>query len=282
TGTSERTIYSGIHALVLVFGLHAGSIGFVGRDALQNVLGELTLVIFSARTLPISQEVLLGVFVIKDVIYYSMLFLLPLSFGAALAIQAILNPLSMATTLNQAILTWMTLVLMFLLGVGLTVAFIGASNRGIPSWALVLALSGAVGVAWINGINPWNYTPFGLFLNQTPTQVMISAGGVVIVFLSGAIAYESTIDRSTRQVSSKFRTRWQRIKDPLATKTLIDVHRSSGGFGKVLFSGLILFGVTSGLIDLADNGRVSIDRGFIWCHSRTIGLHDLQLADPSG
>jgi len=54
-----------------------------------------------------------------------------------------------------------------------------------------------------------------------------------------------------RTVAPAFR-RWRdRVGDPVATKTLLDVHRSSGGFGKVLFSAAVLLGVTASLIDLA-------------------------------
>ncbi|MFW5949629.1 MAG: hypothetical protein ACOCSD_08535, partial [Halolamina sp.] len=60
TGTDPGAVVAGMHALAFVFGLHTGSIGFVGRDAVGNVLGEVTLLVFSARTLPLSQARLLG------------------------------------------------------------------------------------------------------------------------------------------------------------------------------------------------------------------------------
>jgi len=98
TGTEPKTVFAGLHALVFVFGLHTGSLGFVGRDALRNLLGDVTLLVFSARTLPLSQNTLLGLFVVKDSVYYAVLFLLPISLGTVLAVHGVAGPLLVATT----------------------------------------------------------------------------------------------------------------------------------------------------------------------------------------
>ena len=69
------------HALAGFVGLSVGSLGFSSKDALKNVLGPTNFLVYSSRTLPISRKRLLSVFILKDLIYYSFLFLIPVSAG---------------------------------------------------------------------------------------------------------------------------------------------------------------------------------------------------------
>jgi hypothetical protein len=62
-------------------GLAVGSVGFSGQDAMKNVLGPVNLLVYSSRTLPISQKKLLFDFIVKDIIYYTFLFMLPVASG---------------------------------------------------------------------------------------------------------------------------------------------------------------------------------------------------------
>ncbi|AUG49275.1 hypothetical protein BVU17_17025 [Haloarcula taiwanensis] len=248
TGTEPRTVFAGLHALVFVFGLHTGSIGFVGRDALQNLLGDVTLLMFSARTLPLSQNTLLGLFVVKDSVYYAVLFLLPISLGTVLAVRGAAGPLLVAKTVS---LLWTTLALMFVLGMGTTIAGLGLAGRGVPGLALLAAPLAAVGAAAVSGVTIVSYTPYGLFLAQTPLRVGTTALGIGGVFLLGAATFDATAPDPAQTVEPAFRAWWQRFGDPVATKSLLDIHRSAGGFGKVLFSAAVLFGVTAALVDFA-------------------------------
>ncbi|KAA9395849.1 hypothetical protein Har1130_15725 [Haloarcula sp. CBA1130] len=248
TGTEPKTVFAGLHALVFVFGLHTGSIGFVGRDALRNLLGDVTLLVFSARTLPLSQNKLLGLFVIKDSVYYAVLFLLPLSLGTVLAVRGATGPILVAETVS---LLWATLTMMFVLGMGTTIAALGLAGRGVPGLALLAVPLVAVGTAVAGGIDVVSYTPYGLFLVQTPLRAGTTAASLVGVFVLGASTFDGTAPRPARTVEPTFRRWWQQIGDPVATKSLLDIHRSAGGFGKVLFSAAVLFGVTAALVDFA-------------------------------
>lgn len=68
--------------LGIFMGLSVGAIGFSSRDAMKNVLGPTNLLIYSSRTLPVSRRKLLVSFLLMDSIYYTALFLVPLSAGA--------------------------------------------------------------------------------------------------------------------------------------------------------------------------------------------------------
>ncbi len=258
TGTQPGTVFAGLHALAFVFGLHTGSIGLVGRDALRGLLGDLTLLVFSARTLPLSRGRLLGIFVVKDVVYYTALFLLPMALGtlpAVLAggevVGATAGASGVAGAAMSVLLVWATLTLTFVLGIGTTLAGLGLSRLGLPGWAGLAGVGAAAGAAWAGGVDVVAYTPYGAFLAPTLPRVGGAAALVVAVFVVGALTFGPTTRPGTRTIAPVFRRWLGRVGDPVAAKTLLDVHRSAGGVGKVLFSGAILFGVTAALVDLA-------------------------------
>lgn len=245
-GTDPSAVVAGLHALAFVFGLHTGSIGFIGRDAVGNVLGEMTLIVFAARTLPLSQGRLLGIFVLKDVLYYAGLFLLPMAVGTA--------PAALATDgfgFATIPLLWGTLVTTFVLGIGLTIAGVGLSTTGRLGRALLVALLGSAVVVWYSAVSVVQYTPYGLFQEPSVTSAGVLLGLILVVYAVGVATFDPQGQSTDRAVGPDFRRWLGRVNDPVAAKTLLDVHRSSGGFGKVLFSATVLLGVTAGLVDLA-------------------------------
>lgn len=251
TGTDPGTVYAGLHALVFVFGLHTGSIGLVGRDAMRNLLGDMTLLVFTARTLPLSQRHLLAVFLVKDVIYYSLLFLIPISAGTVLAVSGAAGLGVLGEAAVTGALLWTTLTMTFGLGLGTTLAGLGLTRSGVSGLVLLTIIAVSVGGAFVAGLPLLDFTPYGLFLAPTLPRIGAAIALILCVFVVGAFTFEPRARQSARRVGPSFRRWWRRLGNPVATKTMLDVHRSSGGFGKVLFSAAILLGATSGLVDLA-------------------------------
>lgn len=73
-----------ISAFGFFTGLAAGSIGFSSNDAVKNVLGDANFIIFSSRTLPVRKLRLAADFLIKDLLFYLGLYLLPVAAAAVL------------------------------------------------------------------------------------------------------------------------------------------------------------------------------------------------------
>lgn len=73
-----------ISAFGFFTGLAAGSIGFSSNDAVKNVLGDANFIIFSSRTLPVRKLRLAADFIIKDLLFYLGLYLLPVAAAAVL------------------------------------------------------------------------------------------------------------------------------------------------------------------------------------------------------
>lgn len=247
TGSAPETIARWLHLLVLAFGLYTGSAGLVGRDAMQDLLGDVTLVVFSARTLPVSERGLLAVFLVKDVVYYAALFLVPLAVAYAPAAAA-------AGTITRLPLLWLTLALMFVVGLVFTFVTIAARSRGVSGTVPLLGGAALVGLAWARGVDLLAWLPYGLYRDPGTLSPFLGLAIAVALAGVGLVAFDPTYERPTRTAPPRLATWRRRLPgDPngLLAKTLLDVSRSSGGFWKLLFSGGILFVVTAALIGLA-------------------------------
>jgi len=242
-GTDLGGAIAGFHALVFAFGLHTGSIGLVGRDAMRDLLGDVTLLVFTARTLPLSRRRLLGIFLVKDAVYYAALFLAPLSVAFAVG----------GLGLRVALL-WATITGTFLLGIAVTMAAIALSTRGVSGWVVVLALAAAVGLGWTTSFDPVGFTPYAVYESPGVGSVVRAVVPIVGLSLLGIATYDATTTSPSRTAESAFEAWHERLsfdEDGLVTKSLLDVARSSGGFTKVPFSAGILFLVSVGMVDLA-------------------------------
>jgi hypothetical protein len=83
TGTDLGAAVAGLHGLAFLVGLQTGTVGLVSRDALDALLGDVTLLISSSTTLPLARRDVLVVFLAKDLSYYAVVFVAPLAVALA-------------------------------------------------------------------------------------------------------------------------------------------------------------------------------------------------------
>ena len=241
TGSSVATIIAGVHALVFFFGLQVGTIGLVGRDALRDVLGDVTLLVFSARTLPVSRRRLLGVFIWKDIVYYLVFFLTPLVVGFLPV------GLTGGVSLTSLGLLWLTVAGTFALGTASSLALAGIGTRSKLALVVVVAVL-VVGIVR-DPATVVGFTPYAVYLQPTlPTALTSSIvlGGALV---AGPLLFQPTGGRSQRRTDPG-RFRWLRsVTDVHTARALLEVGRSSGSVWKVGVSLGVLFGVTVLLLD---------------------------------
>ncbi|MCU4717991.1 hypothetical protein [Halapricum hydrolyticum] len=245
-GTETSTIAAGLHVLVGFFGLQVGTIGLVGRDAMRDVLGDVTLLVFSSRTLPVSWRRLLAAFLLKDVLYYSGLFLAPIALAYA--------PLALTTGEGAlAVLSlWVTLAGTFALGVGLSLTLVGlASHHGALALAVAALASGTVLVI---GVDPVALTPYGAFVDPTFATATAGFAPTLVVSVLGVALFEPVERTDGRQRIGPLSRYAQAIPDEtgIARRTVLSVARSSGSVWKVVFSmGVLVVVVVALLSELA-------------------------------
>lgn len=238
TGTAMSTVVAGIHLLVFFFGLQVGTAGLIGRDAMRNVLGEMTLLVFSARTLPVSRRRLLSVFLLKDLVYYFAFFLTPITAGFL--------PLVAVGELSATALAvlWLTVTGTFALGAATSLTLVGIASRSKA--AAVAAVAGVVVGIFAEAISLVSYTPYGAYLDQTPAGVVTGFVPLAVLLVVGPLVFKPTTRRSVRRFESG---RFDRFGDGLTARPLLEVTRSSGSVWKVAFSLGVLFGVAALLLD---------------------------------
>lgn len=241
TGVSLGTVIAGLFALIFFFGLQVGTIGLVGRDAMRDVLGDVTLLVFSARTLPVSRRRLLAVFLVKDLVYYVVLFLTPVVLGfLPIMIMG-------GMTASEIGLLWLAIAATFAFGTATSLALAGIATRSSVAAVGVIATLGA-GFYFVPG-ELLIATPYVIYADPTVTNLLVSTGVLALVLVGAPLLFEPPKRGGARRVQPD---RYRRLQDRwggLTARPLVEVHRSSGSIWKVAFSLGILFVVTALLLD---------------------------------
>jgi len=228
------------HAMFLLLGFMVGGFGLLGNEMMNRRFGQASLLVYSARSLPLSERFIFANFVLKDIVYYFFLWVFPFGAGYIAA-----SPFS-GVPLSRGLLLLLTLSLAFLLG--LCVVFILSSLyvRSRAACLLVVvcsAVAATVFAAW-SGTNPallfppyLLYTAFS-WVALLGTVIAIAAMFAVSVLLftpesqGSTKTYRNVLGRLARSLSFLPRS-------PLVAKDLLDLSRSGIGIGQALFSFLI-------------------------------------------
>lgn len=241
TGTAIETIIGGLFALVLFFGLQVGTIGLVGRDAMRDVLGDVTLLVFSARTLPLSRRRLLATFLAKDLVYYVVLFLTPVVVGFL--------PLALGSefTLFEVGLLWVGLSATFALGAGGSLTLAGIATRSKP--AVVVVVGSFVGALVYAPGAVLALSPYALYSSPSFETALTSTIGPTAVLVAGPLLFEPPQSGGVRRIERRTYRRLSSLGGGLTARPILAVARSSGSIWKVAFSLGVLFAVTALLLD---------------------------------
>lgn len=253
-GMGLATLCTGVIALAFMLGLQTGTIGFESRDGVDNVMGEATFLLFSSRTLPLSTRTTMGAFLVKDMLYYAVLFIFPLIVGTYAGVQlataAALTPDPASafalSGLLLAVNTWVASTLVFLFGVSLVLVASGEVARNLRRgmFALLLVLvavlvgAGSTALPNVGLVIEWITPPFSL------GQLGLVAGATVLVSVVGVLRFSPTGASVETKPRNEFAWLHAQLggqkRSSLVAKMVMDVHRSSGGVGKLLVSSAII------------------------------------------
>jgi len=241
---SYAQIALGMHYFFLLVGCMVGTFGLMGREFMNRRFGQASLIAYSSRTLPVSQRVIFANFLVKDVVYYFVLYVLPFIAGFALAAELVPSgSFRLPGTLLSLLLT---LSLSFMIGLSL-VFFLSTVYAHSGKLFISGLLAVTVFLLFISGNLDsellYSLPSLSIFLAPSENQLMLS---LLLITVPSALSL-IFLKVDFPQAKKSFPNSFSKICGYLGSyryaafiaKDSLDLKRSEGGFGKIVFSFLL-------------------------------------------
>jgi hypothetical protein len=233
-----------LHALFVLLGIMVGGFGLVGMEAMNRRFGQASLLAYSARSLPLSETMIFANFVVKDTVYYFILWVFPFVAGFFLASPFI------GIGLYLPFLLLLTLTLAFLTGLSAVFFLSTVYSRSKALFALIFALVlipwGAISL--YTNVNAVVLFPPLLLFNSFSWMTLLATGLLIAVpFCISIILFSSEYTDTTKRYKNILTPLTRKLSffpyPSLAAKDLVDLRRSGAGIGQTIFSFFIPLGL---------------------------------------
>lgn len=179
------TVLMILHVAAILYGLMVGALGHIGEQVMTRRLGQVNLLLQLPQLYPLSFKRTMGIFYLKDALYYILYSILPLVGGIAVG-----APLA-GVTFGGVALLGLTLFLTFMMGMALSFLLSALSLRSRAGTAAVGLLLFLLGVSvWPLGLIKAGYVllPLGFWARYN-VLYLLASGLVVMVFSVAAVAF---------------------------------------------------------------------------------------------
>jgi hypothetical protein len=218
------------HYFFLIFGVIVGGFGLLGKEFMNRRFGQESLVAYSSRSLPVSEWSIFLNFFFKDLLYYFFLWILPIFLGLFFAGFFINLSFNAALLLFSVFLSFM---------IGLSASFIFSSIYSYSSKLLIFLLIIIAIPLLTAGLSLdflYLLPSYSMFVNFSWVNFLFSLS--IIIFFSFISLFFLRVDYSSknRRLNNWFNGFNKFFKNVFVSKDLLDLHRSEGGLGKIIFS----------------------------------------------
>jgi len=241
---TDAEIAFGLHYFFLLVGGIVGAFGLMGREFMNRRFGQASLIAYSSRTLPISQRVIFANFLVKDIVYYFVLYVLPFFAGFALAAELV--PAGNFHLPVILLILLLTLSLSFMIGLSL-VFFLSTvyahSGKLFISGLLAVTIFMLLISGKLDSEILYSLPSLSFFLVPSKDQLLLSLLFVIIPSALSLIFLKVDFPQAKKSFPNSF-SRICRHLGPyryaaFIAKDSLDLKRSEGGIGKIIFSFLL-------------------------------------------
>ncbi|MBN1431530.1 MAG: hypothetical protein JW931_02025 [Methanomicrobiaceae archaeon] len=235
-----------VHAQFILLGIMVGSFGILGKEVMNRRFGQASLIAYSARSLPVSEQMVFLNFVVKDILYYFILWVLPFGLGFLAA-----SPF-LGINLYYPMLLLLTLSIAFLMGLCTIFLLSAIYSRSKPALFAVLAilLAGFLGSSILYSpgtVLSAVLLPVSIFDSFTYSGLLLSLGAIAVFFTLSILFFTSADTGSEKHYRNLLDSVSQRLgflqDNTLVAKDFIDLYRSGIGIGQTIFSFLLPLGL---------------------------------------
>lgn len=143
TNLSYATFLLMLHASSAIYGLFVGSMGHVGEQIWSRRLGQINVLLQLPQYTPLSFRRTMGLFYLKDALFYVVYTFIPLTCGIAVGASFV------GVGLGSVALLGVTMVLTFMMGMSVSFLLSAMTTRSKPLATLLgLFLAGGVSAVW--------------------------------------------------------------------------------------------------------------------------------------
>lgn len=238
---TDAQIALGMHYFFLLVGAMIGAFGLMGREFMNRRFGQASLIAYSSRVLPVSERLIFANFLGKDIVYYFILYILPFVAGFALAAEFV--PAGMFSAPSTLLTLVLTLSLSFAIGISI-MFFLSTVYAHSGRISLLCLFISSILLLYVSG-NLSYYTLYSLpslslFLDPSKTQLTFSG---VLIFIPSALSIiflKIDFPQSRKSFSNSFSKICRYMGSyryaAFVAKDSLDLKRSEGGLGKIIFS----------------------------------------------
>ena len=242
---TTQQILQSAHYLFIFFGVSIGAFGLFGREVMNRRFGQASLIAYSSRSLPVSERTIFFNFLIKDIIFYIILWILPIILGFTIA--SFFIPI---TTIS-ALIASSTLMLSFL--IGLSVVFFLSTIYAHSNKILIIILA-VCAIVFVVLTRQYTISmktlllPFSLYYYPTFNKIILITLLIFVPSTLGLIFLKVDYPEKKRQYSNTLNPLTTKLNFSkysfYVAKDFLDLKRSEGGLGKIIFSFLFPIGLT--------------------------------------
>ncbi len=228
------------HVSFLFFGMTVGGFGISGQEFMNRRFGQISLLSYSSRSLPIPERKIFMATVIKDIIYYFAIWILPLVLGF-FAFESIMSH----STFYIFIVSLSSLSISFMLGLSSTFFLSSLYANSFLSFMLVsIAVAVFTAISYnlriffatllvpLSAIQDGNLLSIAYMLILITFFILFSLIFVRFDFKHNLVTYHNQYPK----ISDFFSFTRYRV---FLSKDYLDLKRSRGGIGKIIFSYLV-------------------------------------------
>jgi hypothetical protein len=238
---SLDVLFQSIHFIFLFLGVSIGAFGLYGKEIMNRRFGQASLLAYSSRSLPLSERTIFFNFFLKDIVYYLLLWVFPILTGI------FLGGLLASIPLTVALFGSITLILTFLLGLSL-VFFLSTIYAHSNRLLIFLLLSTLIGIVFLKGYYqvPLSslFITYILFYAQTTVNLALTFVLIIVPTSLSLIFVKVEYPQKKKQYENTlnpldYKLNFTKNYSFYISKDFIDLHRSEGGLGKILFQFLL-------------------------------------------
>jgi hypothetical protein len=241
---TDAQIALGIHYFFLLVGGMVGAFGLMGREFMNRRFGQASLIAYSSRTLPVSQRLIFANFLVKDIVYYFVLYVLPFIAGFALAAEFV--PAGNFHLPGVLLTLLLSLSLSFMIGLSLVflLSTIYAHSGKLLISGLLAAFIFLLFISGSLGSNVFYSLPsLSFFLNPSENHLLISLALIIVPSALSLIFLKVDFPQAKKSFPNSFSRLCGYLGSyryaAFISKDSLDLKRSEGGLGKVIFSFLL-------------------------------------------